>query len=572
MFAQFDGHKSCSVSRFPLNYQFGVNVCVSLPHREKVTSFLQPLDICTISTMLTIITLKIADKDALRKAALTGVPLNGFRIELHFSAPLNPATVTAKVFQVKGGTGVVPLTILRPGAGQVVLVVDQKLSGLRQYRLEVSDALKGIKNEKFAPLSRAFYTVADPKPGALAITDDDDDLMTTVQQQTFKYFWDFAHPVSGMARERDTSGDTVTTGGSGFGLMCIIVGIERGFVTRQDALDRFDTILTFLEGADRFHGAWPHWMDGNTGKVIPFSDDDNGADLVETAYMIQGLLTFRQYLDPASDEEKPLVDRINKVWKEVEWDWFTQDGQDVLYWHWSPDKGWVMNMPIKGYNEALITYVLAASAPNHSINASVYHNGWAQNGAIKNGKSYYNITLPLGDDYGGPLYFVAYSFLGLDPRHLQDTYANYWEQNVNHSLINNSYCVDNPKGYTDYGNNLWGLTACDVIDGYTACSPTNDVGVVAPTGALSAFPYTPDQSMTALKHMYNKMADQLWSKYGFYDSCDPTEDWVSGTYIAIDEGPLVIMIENHRSALLWYLFMTSADVQDGLTKLGFTFV
>ncbi|MCA1747376.1 MAG: beta-glucosidase, partial [Bacteroidales bacterium] len=313
------------------------------------------------------------------------------------------------------------------------------------------------------------------------------------------------------------------------------------------------------------------WLNGSTGKVQPFSQKDNGADLVETAFLVQGLLTVRQYLNPVVPAEENLIDRITLLWETVEWDWFTRGGQEVLYWHWSPDYNWEMNMQIRGYNEALIIYLLASSSPTHTIDASVYHNGWARDGAIANGKDFYGITLPLGYDYGGPLFFAHYSFLGLDPRSLSDQYGNYWEQNVSHTLINRMHAINNPFDYIGYSADCWGFTASDGNHSYSAHSPTNDRGVVTPTAALSSMPFTPDESMDALRHFYYRLGDRLWGEYGFYDAFNVTEGWWATSYITIDQGPEIVMIENHRSGLLWDLFMSAPEVSVGLEKLGFTY-
>ena len=399
----------------------------------------------------------------------------------------------------------------------------------------------------------------------------DDELLDLVQEKTFDYFYAFGHPTSGLARERLKDLETVTTGGSGFGLMAIIVGAERGWITRAEAVERWTKIVDFLTQADRFHGAWPHWMQGRTGETIPFSAQDNGADLVETSFMAQGLITVRQYLNPDDATEQALIDKINLLWEEIEWDWFTQGGQNQLYWHWSPTDDFAMGHKVKGWNEALITYVMAASSPTHTISAEVYHNGWAQGGSMQNGDTFYNYVLPLGEDLGGPLFFTHYSFLGLDPRNLEDQYANYWEQNVNHTMINYSYCVDNPKGFTGYGANCWGLTASYSHDGYAAHSPNNDLGVITPTAALSSMPYAPEESMAALRHFYDDRKGNLWGSFGFIDAFNLSENWYSDGYLAIDQGPIVIMIENHRTGKLWDLFMSAPEVQAGLTKLGFTY-
>ena len=418
--------------------------------------------------------------------------------------------------------------------------------------------------------SCSLFTDFDSTPKFPTISDEE--LLTLVQRQTFKYFWDFGHPVSGMARERSTSGNTVTTGGTGFGVMAMIVAVEREFITRSDAVTRIQTIVSFLKNdCTRYHGAFSHWINGQTGATQPFSQRDNGADLVETSFLMQGLLAARQYFSEETSAEIQLRDDINELWEAVEWDWFRRDGQNTLYWHWSDNYGWEMNLRINGWNECLITYVLAAAAPIHAISKETYDAGWARNGAMKNGASYYGYSLPLGSSYGGPLFFAHYSFLGIDPRKLNDAYADYWEQNVNHTLINMNYCVQNPQKYTGYSADCWGLTASDGNQGYSAHSPSNDRGVIAPTAALSSMPYAPEESMRALRFFYYKLGDRLWKDYGFVDAFNPTAAWFDSQFLAIDQGPIIVMIENHRTGLLWELFMTCPEIQAGLSKLGFTY-
>lgn len=509
----------------------------------------------------------IDGKDFYSQKSIKNIPLQT-AIEIKFSEPLERNSVQDNVKLYKSD-GSIPVTINFLNNDSALSVTNNtKMEGYTKYYFNLSVKITSTDGHDFYGFNKDFFTALDSTLKYPLITDDE--LLTKIQQQTFRYFWDFGHPYSGLTRERNTSGDIVTTGGSGFGIMALIVGIERGFITRTEGTDRLETILNFLEQADCFHGAWSHWMNGTTGETIPFSEKDNGGDLVETAYLIQGLLTFRQYLDPGNPDENQLISRINQLWENVEWDWYTRNEQ-VLYWHWSEDYLWEMNHKIRGYNETLITYILAASSSTHDIEASVYHDGYAQNGAIVNGKEYYGYRLPLGYDYGGPLFFAHYSFLGLDPRNLKDSYANYMEQNVNHSLINRAYCSDNPKDWVGYSEVSWGLTASDNHQGYSAHSPTNDLGVITPTAAISSIPYTPEQSLDAIHHFYYILGDKLWGEYGFYDAFNATEAWWADSYLAIDQGPIVIMIENYRSALLWDLFMSCPEVQSGLTKLGFTY-
>jgi len=366
----------------------------------------------------------------------------------------------------------------------------------------------------------------------------------------------------------DTGGDVCAIGGTGMGIMSTIVASERKWITRQQAAERVLKIVSFLEKADRFHGAFPHWMNGKTGKAIPFTPKDNGGDLVETSYVVEGMLCARQYFNGGTPAEARIRSIVSKLWDEVDWKFYTRD-QNLLFWHWSPTDGWAMQHGIGGWNECLITYVLAASSPKHAINPNVYHEGWAKNGGIKNGREFFGIKLPLGWDFGGPLFFAHYTFMGLDPRNLEDRYANYWEQNVNHTAINRAYCVQNPKNFKGYGAHCWGLTASDNHNGYGAHSPTDDIGVISPTAALSSFPYTPGFSMQALRHFYYDLGDKLWSEYGFIDAFSEEHNWYAQSHLAIDQGPIIVMIENHRTGLMWKLFMSVPEVQQGLRKLGF---
>lgn len=410
----------------------------------------------------------------------------------------------------------------------------------------------------------------------------DDSLLTLVQKQTFQYFWEGAENISGLARERihmdgvypQNDQDVITIGGSGFGIMTILVGIERGFITRSEGYNRLNRIVDYLDKADRFHGAWPHWLHGPTGKVKPFGEKDNGGDLVETAFMAQALICVRQYFNEGSIEEKGLAKKADDLWKGIDWNFYRNGGQNVLYWHWSPNYEWAINFPIRGYDECLITYVLAASSPTHGVPAEVYHEGWARNGAIKsNDEAYgYKVILAHNGHQGtvGPLFWSQYSYLGLDPRGLEDQYADYWTLNRNHALIDREYSIKNPKNFKGYGADTWGLTASYSVDGYSAHSPKNDLGVITPTAAISSIPYTPEYSMDVIRHLYNDFDGKLWGKYGFYDAFSETYNWFPKHYLAIDQGTIPVMIENHRSGLLWNLFMSAPEIQAGLLKLGFT--
>jgi hypothetical protein len=403
---------------------------------------------------------------------------------------------------------------------------------------------------------------------------DDEGMVDLVQRQTFRFFWEGAHPVSGLARDRqkttgDPHNDLVAVGGTGFGIMAIIVAVDRGWTSRCDAVERISMMLSFLELCPRYHGMFPHFLNGRTGHTIPFRRKDDGADVVETALLFQGLICAREFFKGDGDKEHALRQRIDRLWSEAEWDWFTRGGNH-LYWHWSPNHGWAMDHKVSGWNECLVAYVLAAASPTHSIDPGVYHEGFASGPAFRNGRSYYGIELPLGMDHGGPLFIAHYSFCGLDPRCLADRHTDYWEQNVRHTRINYEHCVANPHGHVGYGPDCWGLTASHGPKGYSVYAPASDGGVITPSAALASFPYLPTEAMRALRYFMRKPRNRVWGRFGFVDAFSESRNWYARTYLAINQGPIIIMIENFRTGLLWNLFMGAPEIQMGLLKLGFT--
>jgi exo beta-1,2-glucooligosaccharide sophorohydrolase (non-reducing end) len=418
-----------------------------------------------------------------------------------------------------------------------------------------------------------------------------DELLTMLQEECFRYYWEGAHPDSGTALENIPGDDRiVATGASGFGIMALVVGVERGFITREQGVARMIKIVDFLEKAPRYHGVWSHFMDGHTRESLPVFDMfDNAGDLVETAFLMQGLLAARQYFHGANEAEQSLYQRISRLWETVEWDWYRQSPQsDALYWHWSPDWTWHINHRLTGFNETMIVYLLAMASPTHGVPADLYYTGWAgqSKAAIDyrrgwsassagdhygNGKSYYGIKLDVGVGSGGPLFFAHYSYMGFDP-HVRDRFTDYFENNRNMARINLAYCIANPKHFAGYGANSWGLTASDGPRGYNPNAPdaNNDTGTMTPTGALASFPYTPEASMAAFKHFYRDMGDRLWDVYGPRDAFDEGRNWYSPITMGLNQAPITVMVENYRTGLIWKLFMSNPEIGLMLKRAGFT--
>jgi hypothetical protein len=493
-------------------------------------------------------------------------------LKLNFDNALDRTSATA-VSLAEAGVGNVGVFIgFENNDSTLVLTPAGPLKNLARYTLSATTSLQSVKkgNLSFSYAIR-FITQIDSTDKFPQISDNA--LLDSVQRRTFRYFWDYGHPVSGMARERsNATPETVTSGGTGFGIMAIPVAINRNFISRAQGLARMQTMVAFLKNtAQKFHGAFPHWLNGTSGTVIPFSTKDNGADLVETSFLMTGLLTARQYFNGADAAETALRSDINSIWNGVEWSWFRKTNENVLYWHWSPNYGWDINQKIAGWNECLVTYILAASSTTFSVPQIVYKEGFARNGAMVNNNSYYGFQLPLGSANGGPLFWSHYSFMGVNPNGLTDMYANYQTQVTNHTKINYEYCRANSNAFFGYSNQCWGLTASDVPNGYNANEPNNDIGVISPTAALSSFPYTPAESMSALKFFYYKLGDKLWKEYGFVDAFSLKDLWYANSHLAIDQGPIIVMIENYRSQLLWNLFTSCPEIKNGMKNvLGFS--
>jgi len=479
------------------------------------------------------------------------------RIDLRWRAVPSYCLQGYNIYRAESSGG--PFTKLNGSSYTVSVYSDFIGMNGRTYYYYITSALGGGETATSGIVSATSYAMTDEQ------------LLTSVQEATFRYFWDFAHPVSGLAREGLLHGrDMCAVGASGFGLMNIIVGVERGFVSRAEAAVRILKILTFLdEKAGRYHGAWSHWLNGTTGQTIPFSEYDDGGDIVETAYLIQGMLTVRQYFDSDDSVETEIRSKITQMWEEVEWDWYLRyPGGEALYWHWSPNYGWAMNMTIVGYNECMIAYLVAIASPTHPIPASCYYNGWARESWYANGNTYYGYQQWVGPAHGGPLFFTHCSYVGFDPRNKRDNYCNYFGNSRNISLIHREYCIDNPNNFVGHSGLVWGLTFSTNPWGGDDHSPTNDNGTITPTAALGAMPYTPTESIATLKHFYHTYGDKLWGPFGFRDAFNLTESWFSETYLGINHGTTVPMIENYRTQLCWNLFMSNPEIPPMLAAIG----
>lgn len=388
------------------------------------------------------------------------------------------------------------------------------------------------------------------------------------QKAAFTYFYDFAEENSGLAYEGYNHGSkAVTIGGSGFGIMSLIVGAERGWITREQAIERTVKAVRWLGKADRYKGIWSHWHSPD-GKAFPFGNQVEAGDAVETSFLITGLIAAQEYFNGGTELEKEISDSVTSFINTIDWNHYT-NGENHLYWIWHTPNN-TYELPVKGWNEGLITYLLALGAPEgHRISKEAYTAGWQSNGGFcNNNRENYGYKLPLGQENGGPLFFAHYSFVGLNPMRMKDNYAFYWQNNVAHAMINRHYCVYEAPSNYQYSANMWGLTACNGIGskGYSARCPGNDDGIIAPTAALASYPYVPFYATQVLMSM--DQIDALQGKYGIGDSYEPAIGQANNNHLAIDQGPIVVMIENYRSGLIWDLVMRSEYIQNCLKMAG----
>ena len=494
--------------------------------------------------------------------------------DLTWTPPAGRPPFRYQIYRSEDGRNYTPVGIQRGERNRYVDFVGRP-GGQAFYKISARDEAgrESARSEPAAGSTREF---------------SDDELLTMVQEACFRYYWEAGHPDSGMAIELLPGNDNLCAlGATGFGIMALITGTERRFITREEGAGRLLKIIHFLQTADRFHGAWPHFLDGRTGKVIPyFGPYDDGADLVETAFLMQGLLTARQYFGRDNPAEREIRDAVTALWRGVEWDWFRRDpAGDFLYWHWSPDHGWHISHPLIGWNETLIVYLLAIASPTHAVPASLYHTGWAGQSpaAVRyrrnwsrttdgdhytNGHSYYGIKLDVGCGRGGELFFTQFSFLGFDPRGKRDAYADYFRNNRALALINRAYCMENPRGHAGYGPDCWGLSA-GINNGGGRPVPRDDNGTICISAALGMFPYTPGESMAALKHYYRDLGAKTWGIYGFYDGFNPSQNWFEEVWMGLNQAQIVAGIENYRTGLLWKNFMANPEIQPALDAIGF---
>ena len=400
-------------------------------------------------------------------------------------------------------------------------------------------------------------------------------LLDTLQHTAFDYFWNEANPTNGLIKDRSTLSSPCSIASLGFGLSAICIGIDHGWVSRDDGRARIRTALqtlwtkpqgNALSGTIGYKGLYYHFLD-MPGALRTW---DCELSTIDTALLFAGIIDAKQYFDTADPVDVEVRALADSIYYRADWE-FMRNFAPSIYMGWKPGTGFSTFGQWIGYNEAMILFILALGSPTHPVPATTW-TAWT---------SGYNWSTQYGQTYVifPPLFGHQYSHCWIDFRSIYDTYmANrgitYFENSRRATLAQRAYCIANPSGRVGYGANQWGLTASDGPTGYNArgAPPSqNDDGTISPTAVGGAVPFAPEVAIPALHHLYDTYGPQLFSTYGFRDAFNLTvnPDWYDTDYIGIDQGPIIVMIENYRTGKVWQRFMANPDIQRGLQRAGF---
>ncbi len=400
-----------------------------------------------------------------------------------------------------------------------------------------------------------------------------EELLEDIQHKAFLYFWNEANPTNGLIRDRSQPGSPASIAAVGFGLSAICIAIDHGWVSRVDGRARVLTTLntfwtkpqgTAIGGIIGYKGLFYHFLDMNTG----FRTWDSELSTIDTALLMAGMLDARQYFSTNDPLDLQVRDLADDLYERVDWE-FMRNGQTRIMMGWKPNTGFGGFGVWQGYNEAMILYLLALGSPTFPVPASTW-TAWCNTYSWQTHYGYTYVNFP-------PLFGHQYSHCWVDFRYHRDPYMQskgitYFENSRRATLAQREYCIDNPFNRIGYGEDLWGLTASDDPFGYSAHGappPQNDNGTITPTAAVSSIPFTPTESIECMENMYFTYGGQLWGTYGFKDAFNLNNGWFATDFLGIDQGPIIMMIENHLNGSIWNRFMDNPAVQLGLQRAGF---
>jgi len=418
-----------------------------------------------------------------------------------------------------------------------------------------------------------------------------------VQRRNFNYFWELAHDQNFQIPDRYPTRTFSSIAATGFGLTTYLVGVEKGFITRTQAAERVLNTLRVLRdlpqgeaasGVSGYRGFFYHFL--TLDEALRYKQVE--LSTIDTGLLMAGVLSAMSYFDRDTEREREIREIADFLYRRVEWDWAMRKSSGRMTMGWHPEKGFI-EAEWRGYNEAMILLIMAMASPTHPIPADAWDK-WCSTYLWAEYRGYEHLNF-------SPLFGHQYSHMYIDFRGIQDAYMrnkgiDYFENSRRATYANRAYCIANPKGFKDYSENVWGLTACDgpgyekrlynghpiQFRGYSARGASarrvTDDGTIAPTAAGGSVPFAPEICIPALKTMWEKYPDRLVDEYGYHDAFNPSytfgegneNGWVDTDYIGIDQGPIVIQIQNHENEMIWDLMKRNPYILEGLRKAGFS--
>lgn len=397
-------------------------------------------------------------------------------------------------------------------------------------------------------------------------------ILDSLQRTAFDFFWNEANPANGLIRDRSAAWAPSSIASTGFGLTAICIGIDHGWITREEGRERvLTTLRTFwtlpqgsgTSGVAGYRGLYYHFLDMNTGLRTWSSE----LSTIDTGLLFAGILDCKQYFDTVDSLDTEVRALADSITERAEWD-FMYLGWGIKM-GWTPESGFSGFGDWIGYNEAMIMYVIAMGSPTHPVPAGSW-NAWVSGYDWQTWYGYTYVAFP-------PLFGHQYSHCWIDFRNIQDTYMliqgiDYFENSRRATLAQREYCIDNPGNHIGYGPESWGLTAGDGPFGYSArgAPPAqNDDGTITPTAAAASIVFAPEVVIPTLQYWYDNFKPELWMEYGFRDGFNLNYAWWGPEVIGIDQGPILVMIENYLNESVWTRFMENPDIQAGLDAAGF---
>jgi hypothetical protein len=431
------------------------------------------------------------------------------------------------------------------------------------------------------------------QPKQQSLNGDSAVFLDSLSKHTFNFFWETADSNTAQIPDRWPTPSFSSIAATGFGITSYLIGAERGYITRAQAAERVLKTITFLHqlpkgdstsGVVGYKGFFYHFIDMKTGHRFRNVE----LSTIDTGLLMAGILSAQSYFDGDNEKEQQIRAIADSLYLAIEWDW-AMNNEQTMTMGWHPEKGFIESR-WRGYNEAMILYVLALGSPTHTIPAESW-TAWTSTYQWANyyGQEHVNF---------GPLFGHQYSQMYIDFRGIYDPYMkdkgiDYFENSKRATYANRAYCMANPGHYTGYSTNIWGLTACDGPGNSNKINPNisfmgyhargaaqyynDDDGTITPTAAGGSIAFAPEICIPALQAMYEQYGDKIYTRYGFVDAFnlsienkDGSTGWVDTDHLGIDQGPILIQAENYRSELVWNLMKKNPYIINGLKKAGFS--